>query len=116
CGNQSSGNEDGEATSSGHQAMSEDNEEGFVSIFNGGLDGWEGDTALWRVENGNLVGEITPDKVLKKNSFIVWKGGSPADFELKLEFKITETGNSGVNYRSERLDDVPNGLRGYQCD
>lgn len=92
-------------------------DEGFVQIFDGkSLEGWEGDTALWRVENGNLVGQITPETLLKKNSFIVWQGGNPADFELKLEFKISETGNSGVNYRSVRVEDVPNALRGYQAD
>lgn len=54
------------------------------------LNNWEGDTKYWRVENGNLVGEITPETLLKTNSFITWKGGEPADFELKGEFNITE--------------------------
>src|SRR5690349_21040777 len=63
----------------------------FVSIFNGkNLDGWKGDTVYWRVENGNLVGEITPATLLKTNSFIVWQGGEPGDFELKLEVKISK--------------------------
>ena len=91
--------------------------EGFVAIFDGKtLDGWDGDTAYWRVENGNLLGEITPDKLLKTNSFIIWQGGQPTNFELKTEFRITEAGNSGINYRSERLDTVPYALRGYQAD
>ncbi|MGB3779108.1 MAG: DUF1080 domain-containing protein [Tunicatimonas sp.] len=92
-------------------------ESGFVSIFDGkSLDGWAGDTTYWRVANGSLVGEITPDKLLKTNSFIIWQGGQPADFELKTEFRITENGNSGINYRSERLDTIPYALRGYQAD
>jgi Domain of Unknown Function (DUF1080) len=92
-------------------------EKGFVSIFNGkNLDGWEGDPTYWRVENGSLVGEITPSTLLKTNSFIIWKGGEPADFELKGEFNIAKAGNSGINYRSERLTDVPFALRGYQAD
>ncbi|GAB3707749.1 DUF1080 domain-containing protein [Spirosoma flavus] len=91
--------------------------EGYVSIFDGKtLDGWDGDPNYWRVEDGNLVGEITPDKLLKTNSFIIWKGGEPGDFELKGEFKIAEAGNSGINYRSDRLTDVPFALRGYQAD
>jgi hypothetical protein len=53
---------------------------------------------------------------LKTNSFIIWKGGEPGDFELKGSFKITEKGNSGINYRSEQLTDVPNALKGYQAD
>ena len=92
-------------------------EEGFVTIFDGEtLDGWEGDTAYWRVADGSLLGEITPDKLLKTNSFIIWQGGEPADFELKTDFRITENGNSGINYRSERLDTIPYALRGYQAD
>jgi len=90
---------------------------GFVQIFDGKtLTGWEGDTNYWRVEDGCLVGEIKPDKLLKTNSFIIWKGGEPADFELILEYRIETAGNSGINYRSEKLTDVPHALRGYQAD
>ena len=90
---------------------------GFVSIFDGKtLDNWKGDTAYWSVQDGNLVGQITPDKLLKTNSFIIWQGGTTEDFELKAEFRITESGNSGINYRSEVLADIPNAMRGYQAD
>ncbi|HVG17276.1 MAG TPA: DUF1080 domain-containing protein [Chitinophagaceae bacterium] len=90
---------------------------GFVSIFDGKtLKGWDGDPAYWRAENGNLVGEITPTTILKTNSFITWQGGQPADFELKLEFRITKAGNSGINYRSERFTEVQHALKGYQAD
>lgn len=93
------------------------NRNGFVQIFDGKtLNGWEGDPAYWRVENGNLVGEITPATLLKRNSFIMWRGGMPADFELTLEFRITKAGNSGINYRSEELKDMPYALKGYQAD
>ena len=89
----------------------------FVEIFDGKtLNNWEGDSTYWRVENGNLVGEITPATLLKNNSFIIWKGGKPADFELTLEVKIAKAGNSGINYRSEQLTDVPHALKGYQAD
>ncbi len=91
--------------------------DGFVQIFDGkSLKGWDGDPTYWRVENGNLVGEITPATLLKTNSFIIWKGGEPGDFEFKGEFNITEAGNSGINYRSDQLTDVPFALRGYQAD
>ncbi len=93
------------------------NDDSFVSIFDGKtLDNWKGDTTYWRVENGNLVGEVTPETLLKKNTFVIWQGGSPENFELKAEFRITESGNSGINYRSELLDSVPFALRGYQAD
>lgn len=91
--------------------------DGFVQIFDGKtLKGWDGDPTYWRVENGNLVGEITPATLLKTNSFIIWRGGEPGDFEFKGEFNITEAGNSGINYRSDQLPDVPFALRGYQAD
>ena len=90
---------------------------GFVRIFDGKtLKGWDGDPTYWRVENGNLVGEITPATLLKTNSFIIWQGGNPGDFEFTGEFNITADGNSGINYRSDRLTDIPFALRGYQAD
>lgn len=90
---------------------------GFVKIFDGkSLDGWEGDPTYWRVENGSLVGEITPANILRANTFIIWQGGQTADFELKVDFRITEAGNSGINYRSERMDSIPYALKGYQAD
>jgi hypothetical protein len=90
---------------------------GFVKIFDGkSLAGWEGDPTYWRVENGNMVGEITPTTLLKTNSFIIWQGGTPADFEIMVEFKITQSGNSGINYRSVALTDVTHALKGYQAD
>ena len=93
------------------------NADGFVQIFDGEtLNNWEGDTTYWSVSDGNLVGQITPEKPLKTNSFIIWRGGKTEDFELKTEFRITESGNSGINYRSEKLTDIPNALRGYQAD
>ena len=89
----------------------------FVPIFDGkSLDNWKGDSRYWRVENGCLVGTITPETILKSNSFIIWQGGEPEDFELKLEVKISESGNSGINYRSAILENNPFAMRGYQCD
>lgn len=99
------------------QSKSKKEKNGFVQIFDGKtLKGWEGDPTYWRVENGNLVGEITPATLLKRNSFIIWRGGMTADFELKVEYRVSEGGNSGINYRSEEVKDVPYALRGYQAD
>src|SRR5690606_26701469 len=90
-------------------------QDGFTKIFNGqNLDGWDGDPTYWRVEDGTLVGEVTPETELKNNTFIIWQGGELGDFELKGEFKITEAGNSGINYRSDLFTEVPFALRGYQ--
>ncbi len=92
-------------------------DEGFVPVFDGKtLDGWQGDSTYWRVEDGSLVGEITPSTILKRNTFVIWQEGSPENFELKLEYRISERGNSGINYRSEEVEGVPFALRGYQFD
>src|SRR6476620_2729134 len=55
---------------------------GFVPIFDGKtLTGWDGDTRFWRVENGEIVGETTPEKVVTLNNFLIWRGGTVKDFE-----------------------------------
>lgn len=96
---------------------SQQDKEGFVQIFDGKtLRDWEGDPAYWRAENGCLVGEVTPTTILKTNTFIIWRGGVTTDFELKGSFSITADGNSGINYRSEQLKDIPFALKGYQAD
>jgi hypothetical protein len=100
----------------------EGEEPGYRSIFDGTtLDGWEGDPKYWRAEGGSLVGEITPDTVIKSNTFIIWRGGRPQDFDLKLEYRITPDGNSGINYRSAVVPDAVTpgnrfAMRGYQFD
>jgi hypothetical protein len=97
-------------------------EPGFVSMFDGStLNGWQGDPKYWRVAEGNMTGEITPETVIKSNTFIVWQGGSPEDFELKVDYRIAAAGNSGINYRSTLVPDpvTPTNkfaMRGYQCD
>ena len=50
--------------------------EGFEALFNGrDLNGWEGSTKDWKVEDGCLTG--TADGKLKHNRFLVWGGGTP---------------------------------------
>lgn len=89
----------------------------FKTIFDGSsLDGWKGDTSVWRVDNGVLVGEVTAEKPLKSNTFLIYDEAQPADFELKADFKITESGNSGIQYRSEIFENMPFTLKGYQAD
>lgn len=93
-----------------------DDHAGFESIFDGTMKNWDGDTDFWRAENGVLVGESTKEKPLTKNTFLIWRGGQPKDFELKLEYRINST-NSGVQYRSVEMPDVGKWvLKGYQAD
>jgi Domain of Unknown Function (DUF1080) len=86
---------------------------------------WDGDPRFWRVENGMIVGESTPDKTVDPNTFLIWKGATPGDFELKVEIRMNST-NSGIQYRSKMLpsnDGQRDGnpghawrLGGYQMD
>jgi hypothetical protein len=110
----------------GPQVLPFEEHPGFVSIFDGtSLKGWDGDTKFWRAEGGAIVGQTTTENPLKENTFIIWRGGEPADFELKVEYRINAT-NSGIQIRSVHL---PAGtqqgrgaitgnwvLKGYQCD
>jgi hypothetical protein len=95
-------------------------ESGFQPIFDGAsLKGWDCDTNFWRVEGEAIVGETTAIHQPPQNIFCIWKGGKPADFELKMDYKITgaDTGNSGVQYRSVEMPEVaPWVLKGYQAD
>lgn len=90
---------------------------GFVPIFDGKtLTGWDADPKYWQVVDGALVGTVTPETLLKANSFAIWRGGTPADFELKVEYRVSDKGNSGINYRSVQIPEPAFALKGYQCD
>jgi len=91
-------------------------ETGFQPIFDGKtLQGWDGDPQFWRAENGALVGQTTTAKQPKQNTFLIWRGGSPADFELRLAFRLTGF-NSGIQFRSIELPDIKWAMKGYQAD
>jgi hypothetical protein len=94
-----------------------DDNTGFKPIFDGRtLQGWDGDTQYWRAENQTLVGETTATHPAKNSTFLVWRGGKPADFELKLEYRISASGNSGVQYRSTEISGPKWVMQGYQAD
>jgi hypothetical protein len=95
-------------------------ETGFHEIFDGKtLGGWDCDPDFWRVESGAIIGESKPDHQPKQNTFCIWKGGEPGDFELKADYRLTGTtdGNSGIQYRSVELPEVARWvMKGYQFD
>ena len=111
----------------GPQPLPFENHDGYTQIFDGvSLKGWDGDSKFWRAEGGAIVGQSTAENKVTENTFLVWRGGEPADFELKLEFRINAT-NSGIQFRSEHLPagtDAGRGgkiagnwvLKGYQAD
>lgn len=70
------------------------NDEDFIPIFNGkDLTGWNGDTAAYAVEGGNLVyrGQY-PANLITDHKY--------TDFHLKFEYKLTAGADSGVGFRT----------------
>lgn len=106
------------SSSKGGENESINGKDDFVQLFDGEtLEGWEGDPAYWRVEDGVIIGELSESAVpLEKNTFLIWQGGELGDFELITEYRISTQGNSGINYRSERVEGLPFALKGYQAD
>jgi hypothetical protein len=75
------------------------------SLFNGkDLSDWDGDPELWSVKDGVIHGQTTPEHPANGNTFLIWKGGKPSDFELRFSFRCNDANNSGVQYRSKHID------------
>ncbi len=103
---------------------------GFTQIFDGKtLNGWDGSPEIWHVEDGALVAESSPEHPSGTTN-IIWRGGQPANFDLRVEMKLEGTGaNGGIQYRSQNVPPTPQQLRnplaqkfakwnmkGYQAD
>jgi hypothetical protein len=114
----------------GASPLTYDDYTGFTKIFDGTMKNWDGDTAIWKADGNVLVGTTTAENPLKENTFVIWRGGEPADFELKVEYRMSAT-NSGIQFRSVHLPQgtpAPNPnnpdakiagkwvLKGYQAD
>jgi prenyltransferase beta subunit len=87
----------------------------LVSIFNGtDLSGWQGDTSVWSVVDGAIVGRT--ETGLKQNEFLATEGVF-GDFVLSLKFRIhgDESANSGIMFRAERVEGSSE-MSGYQAD
>src|SRR5579871_2833723 len=93
-------------------------------MFNGkDLTGWKGVEGFWSVEDGCITGKTTNEHMITENSFLVWQGGEPGDFELTCKFKLTDQngetkgfGNSGIQYRSKVVKPEYFVVAGYQSD
>jgi len=95
-------------------------EAGFKPLFNGNdLTGWAGRPQHWSVEDAAVTGRTTKEHPAEGNNFLIWKGGTVSDFELRLSYKIVPNNdkgfaNSGIQYRSKEFDNFVVG--GYQAD
>jgi HEAT repeat protein len=88
-----------------------------ASLFDGrSLTPWEGDTNVWRVRDGVIVGGSMNGN--PRNEFLATVR-SYTNFVLRLEYKLVGTEgfvNSGVQFRSVRVTNPPNEMKGYQAD
>lgn len=90
-----------------------------IHLFDGRtFKGLEGDTlTAWRIENGALIGGSL-DHTVPHNEFIS-SIDSFGNFSLQLEFKLTGVSgfiNSGIQFHSDRIDELPYEMIGYQAD
>ncbi len=92
-------------------------QEGFRSLFSGkDLSGWDGNPALWTIEDGAITGQTNGPEQLDYNQFLIWRGGVLKNFELRAKIRVTGN-NSGIQYRSQELSGNRKwSVRGYQCD
>ena len=98
------------------RAADDAKDDGFESIFDGKtLEGWDGNPDFWSVKDGAITGTTTADNPTKGNTFIIWRKGETAEFELKFDYKIVG-GNSGVQYRSFEVPNEKWVVGGYQAD
>jgi len=87
-----------------------DDELGFTPIFDGkSLDQWDYRDGAWKIVDGAISCTGTD----KTRNWIIWRGGTPSDFVLRLDFKY-DAGNSGVQVRSD--DQGDHQVYGYQVE
>jgi hypothetical protein len=88
-----------------------------LPLFDGKtLDGWEGSSSIWRVEDGVITGGSLTETV-KVNEFLATTREF-SDFVIRFQIKLTgQDGfiNSGFQIRSQRVPDSSE-MSGYQCD
>jgi hypothetical protein len=73
---------------------------GWISLFDGRtLAGWDGDPRYWSVKEGAIRGDLPPGRGVDDTTYLIWRGGTVADFELRLLVRF-ERGKSGIYYRA----------------
>lgn len=82
-----------------------------ATLFNGkDLTGWQGESDLWSVENGEIVGRT---KGLAQSEFLMSELAA-VDFRFTVEVKLVRNeGNSGIQFRSQPAGHE---VKGYQAD
>jgi hypothetical protein len=88
---------------------------GFRVLFDGKtLNGWKGNQAVFRVEQGAIIGGSL-SQALPNNEFLR-SAEQYGDFELRLQFKLVgENANAGIQIRTAEIPDHHEVI-GYQAD
>lgn len=91
-------------------------EPGFVRMFDGyTLSGWTASPAKnihdFSVKDGVLVAEGSEDRLV----YLIWKD-QPANFEMKLQYRMVTEGNSGVEVRAHVDASGKRPFEGYHAD
>ena len=87
--------------------------DGFITLFNGeNLDGWRGygmevPPTSWEVQDGaiHLKGSGTGEAQVEGGGDLIF-AHKFQNFELQLEYKISEGGNSGIFYLAQEVKDA----------
>ena len=98
-----------------NQLTDSEKKHGWVLLFDGKtLDGWEGQSDLWKVRDGAIVGRVEKDPGY--NTFLCTKDEF-SNFVLRFQVMLVKDyGNSGLQYRSHLLDKTKYIVGGYQAD
>lgn len=88
-----------------------------TSMFDGrSLDGWQSvpteRASDWSVQDGVIVGQGSANGL----AYLVWNDRHIADFELELEYRIPNKGNSGIEIRCQTDKSQRRPFVGYHAD
>jgi len=84
-------------------------------LFDGqSLASFEDPQRRFSVEEGAIIGRVSADAPLERNTFLRWTQSLPEHFELRAEIRLAGDNNSGIQYRSSVT--AEGGIAGLQCD
>lgn len=102
------------AADAANRLSEQEQREGYVLLFNGeNLEGWGGDSDLWSVHAGAIVG-ASDEKKIETNTFLIYERPF-SDFILKVDVRL-RNGNSGIQFRSRHAPGPGWVVTGYQAD
>jgi hypothetical protein len=98
------------------EPLNPDDHEGFTPLFDGTLNGWDGNPAVWSIVDGAISAD---SQKTAASTFLISRTAPARDFELKLKVRMTgPSPGSGIMYRSTPEPRATDNwyLLGYQYD